>query len=149
VIGVFGRVALKMMLVVALAVAWLAYSVSVTFENWPWTVRHTYRSGSFEGVTIGSTKADALEQILVRQRQCALDSVVLIDDAGVLVAQERAGGPLTADAVQRIGHADHWHMRSPVCGAHAMKAFCSMELYFSQDRLLRIVYVSYFGPTDL
>jgi hypothetical protein len=80
-----------MMLVVALAVAWLAYSVSATFENWPWTVRHTYRSGNFEGVTIGSTKADAMEQILLRQRQRALESVALIDDAGVLVAQEWAG----------------------------------------------------------
>jgi hypothetical protein len=135
-----------MMLVVAVAVAWLAYSVSANFENWPWTVCDTYRSGSFEGVTIGSTKADALEQIFVRQRQGALDSVLLIEDAGMLVAQERAGGPLTADAVQRIGHADHWHMRSPVCGAHAMEAFCSMELYFSHDRLVRIVYESYFGP---
>jgi hypothetical protein len=146
---VFVRVALAMMLVVALAIAWLAYSVSATFDNWPWTVRHTYRSGTFEGVTIGSIKADAMEQILLRQRQRALDSVALIDDAGVLVAQERAGSPLTADAVQRIGHADHWHMRSPVCGPHAMKAFCSIELYFSQGRLIRIVYESYFGPTDL
>jgi hypothetical protein len=149
VIRLFGRAVLTMMLVVALALAWLAYSVSATFENWPWTVRHTYRSGSFEGVTIGSTKADALEQILVRQRQGALDSVVLIEDVGMLVAQEYSGGPLRAEAVQRIGNADHWHMRAPLCVAHAAKAFCSMELYFSQDRLNRIVYESYFGPTDL
>ena len=141
-----GRVALTMMLVVALAVALLVYSVSATFENWPWTVRHTYRSGNFEGVTIGSTKADAMEQILLRQRQGALDSVALIDDAGVLVAQEWAGGPPTAEAVQRTGHADHWHMGSPGCSAHGMKPVCSMELYFSRDKLLRIVYVSYFGP---
>lgn len=149
VLRLIGRVALTMMLVVALAVAWLAYSVSATFENWPWTVRHTYRSGNFEGVTIGSTKADAMEQILLRQRQGALDCVVLIDNLGVLVAQGSAGSPLTADAVQRIGHADHWHMGSTGCSAHGMKPVCSMELYFSRDRLLRIVDVSYFGPTDL
>jgi hypothetical protein len=146
VIGGFGRIELTMMLVVALAIAWLAYSVSVTFENWPWTVRHTYRSGSFEGVTIGSTKMDVMEQILRRQRQGGLDSVALIDDAGVLVLQERAAATLTADAVQRIRGADHWSMGSPGCGAHDKNAICSMELYFSQDRLLRIVYVSYFGP---
>ena len=138
-----------MMGIVALAVAWLGYSVSATFENWPWTVRHTYRSGSFEGVTIGSTKADAMEQILVRQRQGALDSVVLMEDAGMLVAQERAGGPLTTDAVQRIGHANHWYIGSPVCSVQIMKPSCHLELYFSKDRLLRIVHVSYFGPTDL
>jgi hypothetical protein len=111
----------------------------------PWTVRHTYRSGTFEGVTIGSTKADAMEQILMRQRQRALDSVALIDDGGVLVAQESVGGPLT-DAVRRIGHADHWHMGSRACSAHVMKPVCSMELYFSQDRLTPIVYESYYGP---
>jgi hypothetical protein len=145
-----GRIALTMILVVALAVGWLAYSVSVSFENWPWTVRDTYRSGSFEGVTIGSTKTDAMEQILVRQGQGALDSVALIDDAGVLVAQERVGGPLTADALQRIGHADHWSIDLPVCVLHVMKlSGCHVELYFSRDRLIRIVYVSYFGPTDL
>jgi hypothetical protein len=103
VVSLFGRVALTMMLAVALAVAWLSYSFSAAFENWPWTVRHTYRSGSFEGVTIGSTKPYAMEQILLRRRQGALDSVVLIDDAGVLVTQESAGGPLKADAVQL-----HW-----------------------------------------
>jgi hypothetical protein len=145
-LGHFGRIVLTMILVVALAVVWLGYSVTATFENWPWTIRHTYRSGSFEGVTIGSTKADVMEQIPLRQRQGALDSVVLIDNAGMLVAQEQAGGPLTAEAVQRIGHADHWHLRAPVCVAHTMKAFCSMELYFSHDRLIRIVYESYFGP---
>ena len=96
--GVFVRVTLTMMLIVALEVAWLAYSVSATFENWPWTVRHTYRSGNFEGVTIGSTKADAMEQILLCQRQGTLDRVALIDDLGVLVAQEAAGGSLTVGA---------------------------------------------------
>jgi hypothetical protein len=145
----FGRVTLTMMLIVALAVAWLAYSVAATFENWPWTVRHTYRSGTFEGVTIGTTKADAMEQILLRQRQGTLNRVALIDDLGVLVAQERVGGPLTADAVQRIGHADHWYIGSPVCSGQVMKPGCHIELYFSQERLLRIVYVTYFGPTDL
>ena len=148
-IRLFGRVALTMMGIVALAVAWLGYSVSATFENWPWTVRHTYRSRSFEGVTIGSTKADAMEQILVRQRQGALDSVVLMEDAGMLVAQERVGGPLIVDAVQRIGHANHWYIGSPVCSVQIMKPSCHLELYFSKDRLLRIVHVSYFGPTDL
>jgi hypothetical protein len=138
-----------MMALVALAVAWLAYSFSATFENWPWTVRHTYRSGTFEGVSIGTTKADAMEQILLRQRQGTLNRVALIDDLGVLVAQERVGGPLTGEAVQRIGHADHWYIGSPVCSVHAMQHGCHLELYFSQDRLLRIVYVTYFGPTDL
>jgi hypothetical protein len=75
------------------------------------------RSGNFEGVTIGSTKADAMEQILLRQRQGTLDRVALIDDLGVLVAQEAAGGPLTVEAVQRIGHADHWYIGTPVCSA--------------------------------
>ena len=149
VMGVFVRVTLTMMLIVALAVAWLAYSVSATFENWPWTVRHTYRSGNFEGVTIGSTKADAMEQILLRQRQGTLDRVALIDDLGVLVAQEAAGGSLTVGAVQRIGHADHWYIGTPVCSVQVTKPGCHMELYFSQDKLRRIVYVIYFGPTDL
>jgi hypothetical protein len=134
------------MLLGVLAVAWLAYSVSATFENWPWTVRHTYLSGSFDGVTIGLTKADVMEQILLRQRQRALDSVALIDAVGVLVTQERAGAPLTAEVAERMEHADHWHMRSPRCGAQDMNLAFSIELYFSQDRLLRIVYVSYFGP---
>jgi hypothetical protein len=134
-----GRVALTIMLIVALAVAWLGYSVSATFENWPWTVRHTYRSGNFEGVTIGSTKADAMEQIQLRQRQGALDSVAFIDDLGVLVAQERAGGSLTADAVQRIGHADHWYLVSLARSVQLMKPGRHMELYFSQHRQLRIV----------
>lgn len=147
---VFSRVALTMILVVAIAVAWLAYSVSATFENWPWTVRHTHRSGNFEGVTIGSTKADAMEQIIVRQRQGVLDSVVFVDDLGVLAAQDSDGGPLTAEAVQRIGQADHWYIDSPVCISPVMKpSGCHMELYFSRGRLLRIVFVSYFGPTDL
>jgi hypothetical protein len=89
-------------------------------------------------------------QILVRQRLGALDSVVLIEDAGMLVAQERAGGPLRADAVQRIGHADHWYIDSPMCVSHVMKpSGCHMDLCFSQGRLLRIIFVSYFGPTDL
>jgi hypothetical protein len=145
----FGRAALTMFLVVALALAWLVLSFAATFENWPWTMRTTYRSGTHEGVTIGSSKADVMEQILLRQRQGALDSGVLIDDAGMIVVQERAGSPLTAVAVQPIERADHWHMRSPVCHSHVMKPICTMELYFSQDRLLRIVYVTYFGPTDL
>ena len=146
----FVRVALAMMGVVALAVVWLAYSLSANFENWPWTVRHAYRSGSFEGVTIGSTKGDAMEQILVRQKQGALDSVVFVDETGVLVAQDWAGSPLTAEAVQRVGRADHWHMRASVCVAHVTKpSGCHVELHFSRDRLRRIVYVTYFGPTDL
>jgi hypothetical protein len=89
-----------------------------------------------------------MEQILRRQRQGTLNRVALIDDAGVFVAQETAGGPLTAGAVQRIGHADHWYIGSPLCSAQDMKPGCHMELYFSQDRLLRIVW-TYFGPTDL
>lgn len=144
----FGRAALTMMVVVALAFVWLVYSLRVNFENWPWTVRDIYREGSFEGVTIGSRKADVMEQILARQREGALDSVAFIDDTRVLSAQERAGGPLTAEAAERIRRADHWHMYSP-CRAHVMKPICSMDLYFSDDRLLRIVYETYFGPTDL
>ena len=148
-IGLLGRVALTILVIVALAVAWLAYSVAATFENWPWTVRHTYRSGNVEGLTIGSTKAVTMEQIVLRQWQGAPDCVVLFDNLGVPVAQGSAGSPLTADAVQRIGHADHWYLGLPVCGSHVMKPGCHMELYFSQDRLIRIVYEMYYGPTDL
>jgi hypothetical protein len=140
---------LTMMLVLALGVAWLVYSFLGTFENWPWTMRQIYRSGSIEGMTIGSTKADTMDQILLRQKQGALDTVVLIDDAGVLVAQEHAGSPLTTDASQRITHADHWSIRSRQCGDHMMKPICTIKLEFSNDRLLRIVHETYFGPTDL
>jgi hypothetical protein len=90
-----------------------------------------------------------MEQILLRQMQGALDSVVLIDDAGVLVAQERVGSPLTAEARQRITRADHWSIRSRQCSDRVMKPICTIKLEFSNDRLLRIVHETYFGPTDL
>jgi hypothetical protein len=143
---VFGRIALVLMLLVSASVAWLGYSISAGFENWPWTVRDTYRSGNFEGIIVGSTKASTVQQIFAGQKQGALDRIVFMEDAGMLDAQENPGSPLTGNAVQRMGHADHWHLAFPGCRADGTRPICSIELYFSQDRLVRIVHERYFGP---
>ncbi|HLA70183.1 MAG TPA: hypothetical protein VK624_01650 [Steroidobacteraceae bacterium] len=121
----------------------------MTFDNWPWTVRHAYDSGAFAGVSIQSTKEQTFEQVLAMQREGKLGKLALIDPEGVFVAQQAAMDDVRGANRERLMKADLWYLDTSVCECPTIRACdrtCEVELNFEGDRLVRIVHSAYSGP---
>jgi hypothetical protein len=114
------------LLIPALAAFGIFLSVMTNFGTWPWTVRHSYATGGFQGLGIGDTKRVTRNQI------------------GILKSRVSTSGRTIAFRES----ADRWILDAPECPAF-LHPVCTVDLYFSNDRLIRIVRETYYGPTDL
>ena len=128
---------------------WLMYSFGMSFDNWPWTVRHAYDSGTFAGVSIQSTKGQTFEQVLAVQREGKFGKLVLIDSEGVFVVQPAAMEDVRGDNRERLMKADLWYLDTSLCECPTSRTCdrtCRVEFNFKGDRLVRLVHSAYSGP---
>lgn len=134
------QIAVGSMLGVAAVIAFLMYSLSASFSNWPFTLSSTHSRGSYRGITIGESKDLVFEQVATAQRQRKLEWVS-IDEPGARTYADTFGSTaLTVADRARVMRSDRWQANLPGCN-------CWAVLEFENNRLLRIVESRYHGPT--
>lgn len=134
---------------VCAGIVWLGYSIGAEFENWPWTVNHTYRSGEFGGIAVPSTRQQVLDRILAGQSAGRFGKIALIDDEGIEVVQDDAAHAIRAGMSDRLGRASVWVFDTEICECQFeldSKCTCNVRLYFKGEELTKLVHSEYSGP---
>jgi hypothetical protein len=125
----------------ALAAGFLAYSVSVTFRNWPWTVTETWTSGGTLGFEVGESKLEAFRRAIAAQRERRIEVLWLVDAPPAVHAERFQGRDLRDEHWERVRGSDHWKLS--LAGENAW-----LLLEFEADHLVSITRQRYRGPTE-
>jgi hypothetical protein len=121
--------------------AFLLYSASVTFGNWPWTVTETWKSGGVLGFEVGASKLEAFRRAIAAQRERSIEVLWLVDEPPGVHADRFQGLDLADRHWERVRASDRWKLS--LVGENAW-----LLLEFEADRLAAITRQRYRGPTE-
>jgi hypothetical protein len=128
-------------ILLALVVGFLVYSVTQTFDNWPWTTTRVYREGEFLGFEVGESKRVIFEQV-IRNQTTGLVVDLKIDEPGVNTYPAMYKGyPVKTEDFSRVAKIDTWYFGIEGCN-------CWGYLEFENSRLSEIIEHKYRGPTE-
>ena len=130
--------------VCSLALATIAfgiYSAAVTFHNWPWTVRTDVTEQRIASFVAGQSKAEVFGHAM-RAEDTGLIRVMLPLHRPTGPASERIRGTdLTPNLLERFAPYDEW-------AVGLVEPDRSLNLYFVNDDLDRVVLLTYRGPKE-
>jgi hypothetical protein len=126
---------------IVVAVAFLTYSATVTFSNWPWTKTETHTSGAVMGFTIGASKSSCFQQAIVLEQQGEIRALHLVDAEPGTYDERFRGTNLSPADFDRVRLSNVW--RLGLVGENAW-----LVLTFEDENLARIESKEYRGPTE-
>lgn len=135
------KIGLSILSIALVLAAFGFYSAAVTFQNWPWTVRSDVTDQQIAGFVAGLDKAGVLDHA-IRAEDAGLIRVMLpLGRPPGPASQRLEGTDLTTEHLARFTPYDEW-----VVGL--TEADRSLNLYFVDDRLDKIVLLEYRGPHE-
>lgn len=139
------KIILRTLAVLGLAgvvvIIFLAYSIAVTFENWPWTRTQSFTSGSYLGLTIQSGKRQTFNKAIELQRKDVITVLELHDQEPTTYAKRYKGNPILVGDFERVSKSNRWFLRLVGCN-------CWLILKFEDDQLKNLIRYDYHGPTE-
>lgn len=126
---------------IVLAVAFLTYSGSVTFSNWPWTKTETHTSGTPMGFKIGVSKLECFKQAIALEQQGEIRALHVVDAEPGTYDERFKGTDLALADYDRVRSSNVW--RLGLVGVNAW-----LVLTFEDAHLTRVERKDYRGPTE-
>jgi hypothetical protein len=127
--------------IVAVVIAFGIYSASVTFHNWPWTVRTDVTDQQIAGFIAGSDKAGVLEQAIAAERNDVLRAMMPMGQPSGPQFERFEGSDLKTEDLPGLAPYDEW-----VVGL--VESDKTLRLFFTDDRLAKVVLHEYRGPHE-
>ena len=123
-----------------LVIIFMAYSVAVTFDNWPWTRKQSFTSGSYLGLTIQSGKRQTFDKAIDLQNNDLITVLELHDQEPTTYAKKYKGNPILVSDYERVSKSNRWFLALVGCN-------CWLILKFEDDQLKDVTRYDYYGPT--
>lgn len=123
------------------AAVFLAFSVVVTFTNWPWTTTERFTHGGVEGFEIGTSKKECFDRARQARREGTIRSLGLLDEPPMTYDEKYRGDEIELGDFDRVNASNQWHVALSRVNAW-------LVLDFHEDHLVSIEKKIYRGPTE-